>query len=78
MRQYMISRTNEAFIVTHFLPDRTQEMSVGPTQVLGPLDNLERNAKDYVFSLGDVDGLFVVSQKAGIVLNEKEIKEYGI
>jgi len=78
MNQYLISRTNEPFMVTHFLTDRTQEMLVRGSEVLGPIDNLEKNAEDYVFNLGEIDGIFVVSKRDGIVLSESELNKYGL
>lgn len=78
MNQYMISRNNEPFVITHFLTDRKDEVMVKSTQILGPIHNIESNVKDYIFELGEIDGIFVVAKHHAIILTQEEIELYGL
>lgn len=77
MKKYIVSRSTEPFIVTQYLSNNEQsEMWVEAAQILGPVDIEADNEVDYVFTLGEIDGIFVVSKSDGVLLNGNKLKEF--
>ena len=57
------------FIVTHYKVDHKDEFVMRWTQKLGPIQLETDEGKDIVFTLEDVEGIFVASKKDTMIID---------
>jgi hypothetical protein len=57
------------YIVTHYRVEETQEFVMRWTQKLGPIQLENDEGEDIVFTLEDIDGIFVASKKDTMIID---------
>ena len=75
MKTYLVARKNNPLIITQYLREDKHDIVIESHQILGPLDDLQQNEADYIFTLGDMPGIFVVSRNDAVLLPKKDLDE---
>jgi len=67
--KYISANNYRDYIVTHYTVKETQEFVMRWTQKLGPIQLETDEGKDIVFTLEDIDGIFVASKKDSMIVD---------
>ena len=66
--KYISANNYHDYIITHYRVKETQEFIMRWTQKLGPIQLETDEGQDIVFTLEDVDGIFVASKKDSTII----------
>ncbi len=69
MTLYLHANKLQDFIVTHYTQKAIHEFTMEYTQRLGPIELESDEGNDIVFSLPDVEGIFVASKRDSQILD---------
>lgn len=66
--KYLHAKDHRDYPILHYKVDLTEEFWMKWTQKLGPIDVESDEGEDIVFTLEDIDGIFVSSKKDTVIL----------